>query len=67
MMLLWFVDPEVAELALRGKKIVEECEVEVRPNCVPSSCLDENVCLGSVQKYFSPHAWGVVCNVVDPI
>ena len=66
-MLLWFVDSEVAEAALKGNKVVEECEVEIRPNRVPASCLDENVCLISVQKYFSPDAWGAVCNVVDTI
>ena len=66
-MLQWFVDSQVAESALTGMKIVEECEVEVRPNKVPSSCLDENVCLRSIQKYFSPDAWSVVCNVVDTI
>ena len=37
--------------------------MEVRPNGVPSSCLDENVSLISVQKYFSPDSWGVVCNI----
>ena len=66
-MLLWFVDSEVAEAALKGNKVVEECEVEIRPNRVPASCLDENVCLISVQKYFSPDAWGAVCNIVDTI
>ena len=66
-MLQWFVDPLVAESALKEKKIIEECEVEVRPNHVPSSCLDGNVSLTSVQKYFSPYAWSVVCNVVNMI
>lgn len=42
-MLQWFVDPEVANATLTGKKVVEECEVEVRPNRVSCSCLDENV------------------------
>lgn len=57
-MLQWFVDSQVAEYrsALKEKKIVAKCEVEVWPNCVSSSCLDENVSLTSVQKYFSPDA-----------
>ena len=41
--------------------------MEVWPNHVPSTCLNENVSLTSVQKHFSPNAWGVVCNVVDTI
>ena len=48
-------------------KDISKCEVEVRPNHVPSSCLDENVSLTIVQKYFSPDAWSVVCNVVNMI
>ena len=53
--------PQVAESVLTGREIVEECEVEVQPNHVPSSCLDENVC---IQKYFSSDAWSVLCNPV---
>ena len=64
-MLLWFVDLQVAEAALTRKQLVEECDVEVRPECVPSSCLDENVCLTSIRKYFTPDAWCAVMNVVE--
>ena len=35
--------------------------MEVRPKHVPSSCLNENIC---IQKYFSSDAWSVLCNVV---
>ena len=38
-LLLWLVDVQVAETAL----------VEVRTECVPSSCFDENVC--HIQQY----------------
>ena len=37
----WFVDPEVAVCTINGKII--ENEVEVRPEKVSASCLDENV------------------------
>ena len=66
-MLLWFVDLQVAETTLARKKTVEECDMEVRPECVPSSCLDKNVCLTSIQKYFTPDAWCAVVNVVESI
>ena len=63
-MLLWFVEPEVADAALCGR-VIEEEEVETRPDKVSASCLDENVCLLSCQKYFSHDAWRVVSQVVD--
>ena len=45
--LSWFVDPDVAAGAINGGKIIEEDEVEVRPEKVSASCVDENVCLES--------------------
>ena len=46
-MLLWFVESEVANSALAGK-LIEEDDVEMRPERVSASCLDENVCLQSI-------------------
>ena len=57
----------VAEAALMGKRVVKECEEEMRPDHASSSCLDENVCLRSMQKYFYADAWSVVSNVMDTI
>ena len=48
--LRWFVEPEIADAALNGRLITEE-KVEVQPGNVSVSCLDENVCLPSCQKY----------------
>ena len=45
MILSWFVDVEVANSAIAGDKIVEENDIEVRPEKISVSCLDENVCL----------------------
>ena len=53
---------EVAEAAIAGK-IIEE-EVEIKPERVPASCLDENVCLQSCRKYFAQDAWKAVQGVV---
>ncbi len=53
----------MVEAALTGQ-IIQEEEVEVRPKRVPSTCLDERVCLESCRKYFTDDAWKVVQSVV---
>lgn len=65
-MLLWFVDSKVADMAVKGS-IIEEEEVEVRPERVSASCLDENVCLASLQKYFSRDGWASLLQVVSEV
>ena len=63
--LLWFVDKEVVSRVLRdSKSLIEEFEVECRPEKVPSSVLDENVDICLVRQYFSHDAWEVVEQVV---
>ena len=41
MILSWFVDVEVANSAIAGDKIVEDNDIEVRPEKISVSCLDE--------------------------
>ena len=64
--LRWFVEPDIADAALKGQLVTED-EVEVQPERVSPSCLDENVCLASCQKYFTNDAWKAVLQVVDVI
>lgn len=64
-MLLWFVDREVATAALGGKKLIGEEEVETRPEQVSASCLDENICIQTIQTFFTPDAWAAVVQVCD--
>ena len=64
--LSWFVDSSVAAGAIDGK-IIEEDEVEVRPEKITVSCLDENVCLDSTRKYYSQDAWLAVEDVVEAL
>ena len=59
MILLWFLNPQVASAALAGK-IVEEEEINLTSQIVPASILDDNVCIDSCRKYFSHDAWAVV-------
>jgi hypothetical protein len=44
-MLRWFVDPKIVEAVLRKPKgvLIEEDQVEVRPENLPDAILDENV------------------------
>jgi len=55
--LLWFVSPVVVEVALSRKGLVEEDQIEIIPERVIASCLDENVCLLSCRKYLTTDAW----------
>ena len=41
----WFVDPDATERVTRGGDLIEEEEVECRPERIPRKCLDENVCI----------------------
>ena len=43
MILSWFVDVEVGNSAVAGDKIVEENDIERKPEKISVSCLDENV------------------------
>ena len=65
--LSWFVDRQVKDAALTRKRLIEEDEVEMRPERIPASCLDDNVFVPSVQKYFSPDAWIALMNVLDAV
>ena len=47
--------------------MIDEDQVEVRPEKISASCLDENVCLESCRKYFSEDAWMAVVNLMDTI
>ncbi len=50
--------------ALAGK-VIEKEKIETRPERVSASCLDENVCIRSIQKYFTPDAWTAVMHVTE--
>ena len=64
-MLSWFLDRHVKEAVLARKRLVLEEDVEVRPERIPATCLDEDVCIQSIRKYFSTDAWCTLTNVLD--
>ena len=64
-MLGWFVESDVVSHILTTDSLVEETEVEVRPEKIPMKCLDENVCITSIRKYFTYDAWSLVTDVME--
>ena len=65
--LTWFVDLQIAKDAIDGSQIIEEYDVEMRPEMVSSSCTDENVCLDMCRKYCTREAWAAINSVVSII
>jgi len=57
----------VAEVAISRKGLVEEDQIEIIPERVTASCLDENVCLSSCGKYLTTDAWLALEGVVAAI
>ena len=60
----WFVDSDIAKGAINNGDLINEEDVEVDPNKIAASCLDENVCLSQCKKYFTEDSWLVVESVV---
>ena len=65
--LKWFVDVAVAESAICHKTIIEEDEVEIKPEKVTPACLEPQVCLDVCEKYFTKDACLVVQDVIATI
>ena len=53
--------------AIDKKLIIEEDQVEVCPEKVSPSCLDECVCIQSCHKYFINDGWAAVTNVIEVV
>ena len=63
--LKWFIDPEVVEAVLKKpNELIDEDQVEVRPENLPDTLLDENVDVYLVRRYFTNDAWLVIKNVI---
>lgn len=62
-MLQWFVSKTDAENAMSKKTKLTEKEVETNHVKVPSSCLDPNIDINSINHYFTADGWQAVDNV----
>ena len=57
-MLLWFVSSVEAEIWCLGRKgLIDEDQVEIIPERVTESSLDQNMSLSSCKKYFTEDSW----------
>ena len=63
--LSWVVDKEVVQQAIKNSILIEEEQVECRPEKIPDSIADENVDICLVRRYFSCDAWLVLENVLQ--
>ena len=63
-MLLWFVDKKIAELALKQGVLIEEEHVECRSERITDAVADENVDVYLIRKYFTYDAWLLVEQVL---
>ena len=56
-MLQWFVDEKVAIGAVKDScRLIEEEEVEVRPEKLPDATIDDNIDAYLIRKYFTNDA-----------
>ena len=58
------MDNRVVESAIKKGHLIEEEEVECRPDRVPNAVVDENVDVCLVGRHFSNDAWRLVKDVV---
>ena len=65
--LQWFVEPSDAEIVLARKGLIQEDGVEILPERITASCLDDQVHLDSCKKYFTQDGWLAVQNVLRAI
>ena len=57
-MLQWFVEDEISTAVLNGcGRLIQENEVEVRPEKLPDGETDESVDIFLIRKYFTADAW----------
>lgn len=61
--LSWFIDEKVAERALKHNDLIQEEDVECKPERLPDAVLDENVDIHLVRKHFTTDAWVLVQEV----
>ena len=64
-MLDWFVSAAEREKYIAAKQLIEENLVETRPEKVPYCCIDENVNIYHIKKYFTSDAWKLILQVLE--
>ena len=64
-MLEWFVGKEVTTSAINDRKLIEEDQIELRPEKISDGVLDENVDIHLIRNFFTNDGWMLVKEVVE--
>ena len=65
-MLGWFVDVDILSAVLKNpKKLIEEEDVEIRPENITIAAIDENIDVHLIRRYFSNEAWLQVMGTIE--
>ena len=60
----WFVDSPEIESALKTSGLIQEHQIEYRPEKVSNAVLDKNVNVHLVRRYLTDDAWKLIEDVV---
>lgn len=65
-MLRWFVSEKLADQVLKdNKQLIDEEDVELRPEKLPDGVGDENVDIHLIRKFFTNDAWLVLYQATE--
>ena len=61
----WLVSKEVVYLAvMKPGHLIDEGDIQVKPENIVDGVMDENVDITLIRKYFTPDAWMLIENVI---
>ena len=63
-MLKWFVSVPDSNKAIKDGVLLDEASIEMRHEKIPNACIDENVNLFRIRKYFTDDGWVQVLQAV---
>ena len=63
-MLKWFVSVPDTNKAIKDGVLLDEASIELRHEKIPNACIDENVNLFRIRKYFTDDEWVQVLQTV---
>ena len=64
-MLKWFISGPDVNKAIKDGVLLDEASVEKRHEKIPNPCIDENVNLFQIRKYFTVDGWVQVLRCED--
>ena len=64
-MLEWFVSKSSVVKAMNEGLPLSEDEIEFRPMMLPSTCIDENINISRIRKYFTDLSWSKALQAIE--